>query len=47
MGPADHKSTCGDTTYTCYTYRTHPFASDDICLTIGPDSVVTGISHGD
>ena len=30
-----------------YVYATHPFASSDIALVIGPGGVVTGIGHGE
>jgi hypothetical protein len=49
MGPAEGTTPSADPGdgRTIYVYSPPPFASDAIYLAVGPDSTVTGISHGD
>ena len=48
MGPAQEvKIHPSDKQHMLYTYAAHPFASDAIYLDVGPDSLVTGINHGE
>ena len=49
MGPAEGTTPSADPSdgRTIYVYAAPPFASDAIYLTVGPDSTVIGVSHGD